>query len=839
MVVKSGVFTFPFASLKSALVRALTSVHQCPRAIEKLCGHTTAFFPLRDVGRIVWSEDAAENWKICPTDGLQLCQTVSGLVIDGKYVHAMFGSLFTQALGNFDTKAGLHRMDRTTGKWTFRKALPKVYGSNDGAFRRNLRYVAVVAGSGSGPETRTIFALHAPATVWTGAGGLTTFQFYKSTNGGDTYAADGNTLDVATFGTPFEIWADATALYINTSKGVWRRPISGTAWKKATGLPSGACYHLEKHGSTVFVSVAGQGFYKAADAETLAFSLVKAGDVVYFAICPTNTNKRILILSGSAHLYTAGGDTGWTQGASTQYAGQFNDFSHRMWGNSSIWVKWHTTNENIVYAMRFSHPGKSENAGETFRWASKNNDYSEVRDIAVSPSQPGIMALGATDRLMIYCAAPYYTMDILQAKKDTLKAATEVALGQDLSAQSCSGVLILERGNYRRFMGQVGEHTKPKVLVRFEKTTATSRTDAGTTGNGAVTLSSSHNCPGGIYTFTCTAAAANGGTFKGRGPMGLDMGTWSVGTERTFNHPMGGTVTAKFDDGSVDWKVGATVQYTVNPIGDWSLMDFDAKTSAQVGQTNPAVPYRGCTGRYCIEMDTSGVVTKLRTLAYTFQGYMGTSGNVILASDGDTTLRRSDDEGVTWTTFASGLGSFNALGAPVVAASPSNDQRGYAGQINGKVIRIQNGVKATIFDFDAWCTERNISTSCPGTAAVNGRWCPPIMGIVESPKDPNLVHIALYTFGEPYALFRSKNAQAAAADVEWENITFDANGDGIGGPIQRMRQHKDTNEPILCSIVGTGIVDLPDGFRTANAITRSLLADLHTMPGYATFTSRM
>jgi hypothetical protein len=113
------------------------------------------------------------------------------------------------------------------------------------------------------------------------------------------------------------------------------------------------------------------------------------------------------------------------------------------------------------------------------------------------------------------------------------------------------------------------------------------------------------------------------------------------------------------------------------------------------------------------------------------------------------------------------------------------------------------------------------------------------MGIVECPFDANLVHIGLYVFGVPYAVFRSQNAQAAAASVEWENITYDSLDNGLCGPIQRLRQNTLTGEPILCSAKGSVLVDLPAGFRTAKGITKSLIADIRAMPGYSTFTKRI
>ena len=65
---------------------------------------------------------------------------------------------------SYDTKGGLYRKDRETGKWTFTQGPVPGLRVQQRRERLNQRYIAKVAGSGSGPDTRTLYAMYAPST---------------------------------------------------------------------------------------------------------------------------------------------------------------------------------------------------------------------------------------------------------------------------------------------------------------------------------------------------------------------------------------------------------------------------------------------------------------------------------------------------------------------------------------------------------------------------------------------------------------------------------------------------------------------------------------------------
>ena len=89
----------------------------------------------------------------------------------------------------------------------------------------------VIQDSGTSDDTRTCFAIQMTSADDT----PTDFQILKSTNSGSTWATDGGSLSVATYGYPLWMIADDTAIYIATKTDLIRRPTSGGSWTKATG----------------------------------------------------------------------------------------------------------------------------------------------------------------------------------------------------------------------------------------------------------------------------------------------------------------------------------------------------------------------------------------------------------------------------------------------------------------------------------------------------------------------------------------------------------------------------------------------------------------------------
>ena len=778
------------------------------------------------------------DWQCDPCLGLFAGQSTEGTIChDGRWVHMLAGALFMRQVNtSFRSAEGIYRKDRTTGQWTQTLALPDIYGSNDSGMRYNMRRLAMVKGSGTSATTRTLFAVYAPTTD----ASPETIQIYKSTNSGASWATDGGTIDAATHGTPIALWADSTALYMATKTGLSRRPINGTTWTRATwpaGV-SGVRSWVEKYGGKVYVSVVGKGVYVADDATTLAFSLFKSLDCRVFSICPTNPNRMIITGAGASAIGTLNGGNSWTTVANQAFPGAANPSAHLLKGPPT-WVRWHDTDPDRFICMRSQHMGVGivdATAATPFKTAygSNNQDYSEVRTIAYHRTDYRRLLLGMTDRLVT--ASDHGTLffhddAVTEANKDEIKSYTG-----NTGALSARGGILFDRGTRTGYLAQIGGNISEKVPVFFGRSVTTDRTDTGDTGNGSISVTASSDLPSGRYVLTCTTAVANGGIFTGVGPEGISLGTWTVGTPRTFTHSRGGTLAVTISDGSTDFKVGANpcvFTITVNPVGGArTITNPTTKSTAWYGAVNRALGYRGCSGRHIFEMATDGTISLIGGLSQDFVGFMGDTGNVILCYSGTGTLHRgtSADNGQSYTIsqWITGLGNFAGRGMPIVFASSHNDQRAYCGMNNGIVKKIQNGVATNIFNFDTWCDENGVSTTGVPGVSQGGRNVPACSGVAESWFDPNLVYASFYTFGANLLFFRTENALAATP--VWENITLDDAGRGLQQAIQGISIHPLTDEVILYSSHGMIMRRPKAAHRTLYSLP-SLVSDLQASPG--------
>jgi hypothetical protein len=617
---------------------------------------------------------------------------------------------------------------------------------------------------------------------------------------------------------------------MNTMTRVIRRPVASATWTAATGLPAGEVRHLEKHGSTIYALVDGQGLYTATDATTLSFTLKKAlTGARWFSVCPTNTNRIIII--GGTPTGTLDNGANWFTVPSQPYPGQPESFQSQLSGSDAIWVKFHDTDPDRLIAMRQQHPGKCTNFGSSSRaffWASNNNDYSEIRGIAFHRTDYQRVFLGMTDRL--HTASDHgalFVMDDDAANdKPTIRTNVGLSAGAAITARA---PILLDRGTRTGYVLSAGNGTGSKCPVVSARTVTTAR--AGT-GNGSVSVTASADLPCGEYYLTCTTAATNGGTFTGVGPLGLALGSWTVGTPRTYTHPRGGTLAVTISDGSTDYTAGANphvITITVNPIGSQTVLNPSVKPTSYYGATNPALGYRGISGRQVFELETDGTITNTRTIAYEIVGYMGRTGTIVLGIGSTTSLMRSTNEGVSWTAWASGFPQISGRGTPIACASSHDDQRAYVGTGSGLVVKIQGGVNKTIFDFNAWCVLNGVDGDWPGNSAGSAVMKPPISGVVESYYDENLVYCSTYLFGAPYMLFRTTNALAATP--VWENITVDSTGRGVFHPIQALFIHPITDEPIITSSHGNIMFRPSSAHRTTYGITKSMVDDLRAAPG--------
>lgn len=561
------------------------------------------------------SENYGTDWVSDPGYGLNASQTTSGLcIVDTKYVLGMFGPLFMD--GNdgqpstYDTKGGIYRYNRQTKVWTHVQSLTDVFGSNAGSMRINQKYVAWAEGTGTTTENRTCFAVYAPSD---GADSFGNYQIYKSTDSGATWSADGAAQSTATHGVPIEIWADSDRLYLATKTKLRTRPIGSTTWSDATGLATGHKLHVELRGTQIYCGVKGQGIYQATKAAAPSFTRIKQYNLLYFSVSPADTDRQIVVgPSDNDTNYPLGTHDGWTtqfRVVSNPFPGQPENFEHKL-ANNPQWQRWHDTDPNIIFGMAFQHTVKSINGGRTFNWSSRNMDYSETRHIAVHPTDYKTFFAGMTDKLTIVFpqGMAFSSADNLEGSdKDVIDG----FLGSNLSAYTATGALILSRdansGNSwdRKdvFIAHCGNNISTKVPVVFER--GSSQKNSGT-GNGTLTYTVSDALPGGTYKLICTTGGGNGvGIFNCVNPVGISLGSVTVGTQTTLSDPRGGRLVVTINDGSTDHAAGLNpkiFEIFVDPLSDHTIQNPSTKDAGFFGQHNPAEPARGITGRHVYEM---------------------------------------------------------------------------------------------------------------------------------------------------------------------------------------------------------------------------------------------
>ncbi len=818
------------------------SGYQFPRSYSTSANDPNFVFCGVDISMPFMTRSFGDFWETPDFVGLRAGESTAGTIVDSgdaNRVLVMYSACSLNAYGTFGAAAGIYRSLDKGATFTQVQALADVYGTNNSPLRCLVHYMCEAPGGT--PDTRTYYAIHAPAAFNSGTAGFGALQLYKANaNGGSSWATDGGTLAIGTYGVPFGLQCKATgtnagALYLHTQNGVWRRPAGSSTWTAATGLPSGDKRHLEVVGNTVYVAVKGAsgGLYSAPDATTLAFTRLSglgAYNIVSFSVSKANTS-RILVCGAAGVLPKWSWDGGATWGniSSHLYDGQTNDFDHKIHNEQSFFM-WHETDPDLVLAMRFHHLGKSVDGGKNFFWSSRGYDYSVCRGIGFHPTDYTIMALPMTDRLLTYTdtGGDWVNDDSIGT---TEKTAIEVAVngGAAMSSYSGSGGIVLTRNSHIGVVAGCGDNGMRTPIIHSMTVTQPANSATGT-GNGTLTgLSAAAGQPSGTYKLSCTTAATNGGTFTLTSPTGTTLGTTAMGA-----FTIGG-ISGTLADGSTDFSAlpasRKVFSIYVNPIGACSVLNPAQKGTSFFGQVSPSVTYRGCVGCQRWIMSTGGVITQDATWAYEFVGYGGTGGAVIfgvVVNDGSADagkVYRSTSEGGAWSVWYTPAStgndhSFRGRGNPAIAVSTHNAERVYIGTKTGRVRLLQGSggspTATVIFDFKTVMASLYPSVSgWAGYPHPSGGVAPPIMSITESAYDPNLLYCSVLHYGGA-AFFRTTNALGATP--VWEDITAD--GMHFGG--YQIYRHPLTDEIIATGTHGTTVYKPPAAHRTAYSITTSV-----------------
>ncbi|MFN3827791.1 MAG: head decoration protein [Micavibrio sp.] len=147
-------------------------------------------------------------------------------------------------------------------------------------------------------------------------------------------------------------------------------------------------------------------------------------------------------------------------------------------------------------------------------------------------------------------------------------------------------VVLSERpSNYSRdkvtLASGAGDLKIGTVLGKRTKSSAVLAAAGGNTGNGAGALAGTAlgaKAEVGVYTLTCTAEAANGGTFQVVAPSGYRLPDLKVGTAYAGDH-----INLTISDGAEDFDLGDSFTVTVSGTGKYVPAEYGAVDGTGVG----------------------------------------------------------------------------------------------------------------------------------------------------------------------------------------------------------------------------------------------------------------
>jgi hypothetical protein len=667
-------------------------------------------------------------------------------------------------------------------------SLPDSPGSNRGS-RRTLFHCLAQAPGGASATARTWYCVH-PRATWT-PDALVNTQVYQSTNGGATWSP---VFGQQTAGWLNEVYGIETRVngaghdvYVWGEGGVKRRASGASAWSAVTGLPVKTIYHVEcTPEGHVYAVAKGTGLYKSTNG--VAFTQILAGNYDCFAVAKAalpNGKRRIWVCSHTTSVAARWSDDDgvtWTHGGSNNVINSipFPDLSGENLGGNAVFFIPHETDPDECLVMRAQHMGRlilaEKNAAGNYDavWSSRGFDYSRINSVSFGATYKDC-AFAATDRVTFASDhGPNYTHSVTFT--DTLRGviynAIEGSAGKYTDYQG-GAPLLLENNGHKRLVTSIGEGKSggPKIPVVFgpEIQDLTAIKGSAASISALTSLVMPKGSLGGTYQLRCTATPRTFTLYAptpNPGQLGAVLGTTNGSTGAqdiggiTFTLPSG-TIAAGTDPSRYNW------YYNPYALGDLMTGASSTVSAALFSQRNPTTAVRGGGGKAIFSMNSSGVISKLRGLTYEFYGY--SDGNVIWGLDGSS-IRRSSDEGATWTLAFSPPGAWSNLqrSQQAIFASSHDNKRCYRVNDAGQMHRIDtngsgtSGVATLLFDY---LTVMDLLYPSETPFVGSGSPArPACKTVTEDPNDANVLHVAM-AFGGTSSVFRSVNGGTSWTDL--------------------------------------------------------------------------
>lgn len=424
-----------------------------------------------DVNGPVCSDNAGGWYRSPPLRGMKVNECGAGLWIDpGDANRVIIGASAadlrssTTTPNAYDLAAGLYLSLDNGETATHVLQLTNVRSCGASGERDNMQLL--VSMSGGTPATRTVFYAFKPRPK---GGAWGTGRLYRSTDGGATWAAFGESLTNAKFGEKV-YWIDRDPndnLFLGCDAGLFKSTNGGSSWTACTGIAGPVTVVNAYHGGTDIWAVRqGNGIYQATNAAGTTYarnSALGAYNARFVAVCPSDPQRIIAAESGAGNKgkWTGNGGSSWATMIHQNYEGQTADWSTWFCDQTALasWTPGSTTEIVMQLKQRF---GKSDDAGRNTHDSSNGTDYRTRRGLGVDPDDWQVMISGMTD------VGGSFSDNGLQTDQNCKLTGAQrtTAIGGSHHLAG-SGALILKNGSHRAYIIGVGGSATQITPMRF------------------------------------------------------------------------------------------------------------------------------------------------------------------------------------------------------------------------------------------------------------------------------------------------------------------------------------------------------------------------------------
>jgi hypothetical protein len=416
------------------------------------------------------SNDAGEFYTAPALRGITVLESSAGVWVDSeeatRVLHCVSAGdqrSTTTTPNTHDLRSGIHLSTDGGATATLVQQLTNVPSCGASGERDHRQLFAEAAGGT--PSTRTLYYIHKPRPK---GGTWGTGSIYRTTNGGSTWAAHGESLTTAKFGNKV-YWIDLDPsgnIYLGCDSGLFKSTDGGANFTACTGIAGSVIAVNAYHGGlNVWAARQGNGAYQATNAAGTVFARnanLGAYDIEAMAVCPANS-QRILVAENTAGTngkWTHNGGTTWGNIVNRSSTGATDDWASRMHGEGARF-SWTPGSQTQVIVQRGQHFGKSVDGGASTDWSGNGTDFQTRKWLGVDPLDWQVMIYGTQDTIAggtMDGQNTEYEAGVTGTQRQTILNGGSAARGH--------GGLILRNGAHRAVITAAGGTVGARLPMR-------------------------------------------------------------------------------------------------------------------------------------------------------------------------------------------------------------------------------------------------------------------------------------------------------------------------------------------------------------------------------------